>query len=161
MVFFVIVIFIIIGGILITNTSNEIPAVKMLDKEIEARYLARSIAEAVRLKLKNHPEEFSEALRDYELAIKNGESIPETYKTFISDFATFEAIKKNFGLSDVGNITGYLKSLKRVAIGPPISYGGATYVTDIIELVVEVNYKLDKLDFVNKPRNVVKRLNER
>ena len=145
---------------MLTNSSNEIPATKMLDKKIEARYMARSIAEVIRLKIKNYPEEFMEALRDLELYQKNGGiSLPKNYKTYVSDFNTTNAIRNNFGLGNE-NLSGKLNGLKRIYIGKPTSSGNSQFVTDVIELSIDVSYKLTKKDFVKTPRTVTTTLIE-
>jgi hypothetical protein len=153
MVFFVIMLFVIIGSVLIKNTSNEIPAARMLDKKVDAGYIARSIAEVIRLKIKNFPEEFAEALRDLELHENNSGPTPLTYKTYIDDFNTSTKIKNNFGINDA-KIAGRLLGLKRIHIGTPVNSGTSQFVTDVVELKIEVKYQLTKEDFVPKPREV-------
>jgi len=153
MVFFVIMLFVIIGSVLIKNTSNEIPAARMLDKKVDAGYIARSIAEVIRLKIKNFPEEFAEALRDLELHEKIGSPTPKTYLTYIDDFTTSTKLKNNFGINN-SIISGKLLGLKRIHIGIPVNTGTSQFVTDVVELKIEVKYQLTKKDFVAKPREV-------
>jgi len=164
MVFFVIVILIIIGNTLLTNTGNEIPAIKMIDKQIEARYMARSISEAIRLKIKDHPEEFTEALRDYENMNKGSGEIsikkPLNYETFISDFSEYEKLMENYGMGN-RSLRGRLKGMKRIYIGEPEVQKNQEFVTDVIELDVEVVYTLFKSDFVKEKRDVKIELTER
>lgn len=161
MVLFVIVIFLILGAVILTNTYQEIPAVARIDRNLEARYLARSLAEAVQLKLKNHPQQFEEALREKELAAgAGGGGATRLYDTWLADFSDADTVRDKFGLGD-GRISGRVAEMRRLYVGAEEAAADAGYVTDVVDLSIDVTYLAGGERGIRDSSEVTLRLTER
>lgn len=162
MVLFVIVIFLILGAVILQNTYQEIPAVARIDRNLEARYLARSLAEAVQLKLKNHPQQFEEALREKELAAESGAPAGplKLYDTWLSDFSDAGVVRATYGLGD-DRVSGRVTEMRRLYVGGEEAASDAGYVTDVVDLAIEVTYKAGGERGIRDSSEVSLRLSER
>jgi hypothetical protein len=134
-VFLVISFIFILATTFYLTTSNMSALVGRYDLSERAAYASRGLVEIVRLKMKELPVEFGEALEEMEGAVRaNSDAALHLWPVFVEDFNSPDWARLNLGI-DPDSVLLNTTVLKRTFIGTEeVVVGGDVFLTDILEI---------------------------
>jgi len=133
--------------------QNQRPLLDKLDRGAVVEYMAAGLCEAIKLKIKEFPEEFREAMIQLENYQKNnpGTSVWNNLQpiplaaAFFSEFRDPGKLKNMFKIDLVQDEFDVIfADIKRIYIGLPEKSGNVSnveFINDIIQITVNLTYK--------------------
>jgi len=133
--------------------QNQRPLLDKLDRGAIVEYMATGLCEAIKLKIKEFPEEFREAMIQLENYQKNnpGSSVWNNMTpvplaaAFFSEFRDANKLKNMFKIELVQDEYDVIfEDIKRIYIGLPEKSGTVSnveFINDIIQITVNLTYK--------------------
>ncbi len=133
--------------------QNQRPLLDKLDRGAVVEYMAAGLCEAIKLKIKEFPEEFREAMIQLENYQKNnpGASVWNNLQpiplaaAFFSEFRDPGKLKNMFKIDLVQDEFDVIfADIKRIYIGLPEKQGNVSnveFINDIIQITVNLTYK--------------------
>lgn len=137
---------------------NQRPVIDKLDRGAIVEYMSQGLVEAIKLKIKEFPEEFRDCMREIEAFEKNNPgSNPFTStnlplaKAFFDEFRDKANLKNEYKIEIVdGEFEVEFEGVKRIYIGLPErqnNMANTEFINDVIQIALKMTYK-DKTDNV-------------
>lgn len=131
--------------------QNQRPLLDKLDRGAIVEYMAMGLCEAVKLKIKEFPEEFREAMIQFENYQKNNPGVSiwnnlapvPLAAAFFGEFRDAGRLKNMYKIDLVQDeFEVSFEGIKRIYIGLPEKSGtNVEFINDIIQITVNLTYK--------------------